>query len=128
MSEQHKLYISSRDVVIVNGRGPSALFRAGVPRPLRPSLVNVAIGKGITAYADGDTTPRGSQSEPVQASEKSNIGQIASSIRAIMDRGSKGDFTASGSIRISALEKEVGFNIDVDDRDAAMATIDAVNE
>lgn len=43
-----KLFVSKETIVINNPTGESALFKAGVERPLRESLEPYARAKGIT--------------------------------------------------------------------------------
>lgn len=117
-----ELYVSSRNVVVANGRGPTALFRANVPRPLRPSLVEAAIGQGIRPAS-------GKPAElPDQHPQAPAVADIAEAIRRIMDRGVKSDFTAAGVIRKNVLEKEIGHDISIKDRDAAMTLVNAVQD
>ena len=113
-----QLYVSSKDVVVANGYGPTALFRANVPRPLRPSLVEAALGRGVRP-ADGKAPEL-----PAREGLAPDTATISAAIRRIMDRGNKSDFTAGGLIRVNVLEKEVGRDISTEDRDAAMALID----
>lgn len=116
-----QLYVSDRTMVVGNGKGPTALFQAGVPRPIRPSLVEVAIGHGARP-ADGKAP------ELPTAPKPPTEGEIVAAIKRIMDRGRKSDLTADGQIRMKVLEKEVGYDIGVEDRDAAMALVSAVQD
>ncbi len=114
-----QLYVSDTAQVVARN-GVSALFKPGVPRPLRPSLVEAAIGAGVRP-ADGKAPEL-----PSKTSDRKTPEQIAASIRQIMALGNKADFTANGLIRKHVLEKEVGHSISVEDRDAAMALVAAV--
>lgn len=40
------MYVSDRDIVVADKKGVSARFEAGVPRPLRESLVALALAAG----------------------------------------------------------------------------------
>lgn len=111
-------YVSDTTRVVANSTGQSARFEAGVPRPVRESLVPLVLAAGIKP-ADGNTsTP--------STSERPSVETIADAIRTIMERGHEADFTAAGLIRMNVLEKEVGHDISAEDRDAAMALVEAV--
>lgn len=114
-----QLYVSEKQQVVARN-GVSALFRAGVPRPLRASLVEAAIGAGVRP-ADGQAP------ELPDKTQRKTPEQIAESIRQIMALGNKADFTSNGLIRKHVLEKEVGHSVSAEDRDAAMALVKAVD-
>lgn len=110
------MYVSDKDVQVVKN-GVTARFKAGVARPLRPSLVEAAIGMGVRP-ADGKAP------ELPEKVIKPSIEQIAEAIKAIKARGRKEDMTASGDVRMKALDTEVGYDVTTEDRDAAMALIE----
>lgn len=116
-----ELYVSRETQVVGSPSGPSARFEAGVPRALRPALVPFALAAGIRPVGDAAMAPT---LEPV--GEKPSVEQIAEALRAIMARGRKADLTASGQVRMNVLEKEVGYNVGAEDRDAAMALLGEV--
>lgn len=119
-----QLYVSPVTQVVASPAGPSARFEAGVPRPVREALVPFAMAAGIRRAEDiavqtpEVTTPQGAAP---------SVEEIAEAIRTIMGRGNTSDFTAAGLIRMNVLEKEVGHDISAEDRDAAMALVEAVN-
>lgn len=120
MSEQQ--FVSDRDLVVASPTGRSALLRKGVPRSLPALLQPFALAAGAKQVSGA----------PAQAPEKQSkapeIGDIVAAIKRIMDRGNPADFTAAGLIRMNVLDKEVGHDISAEDRDAAMAQIETVNE
>lgn len=109
-------YVSDKDCQVVKN-GVTARFIAGVSRPLRPSLVETAIGQGIRP-ADGKAP------ELPEKEIKASIEQIAEAIKAIKARGRKEDVTTNGEVRMKTLEAEVGHDVTVEDRDAAAALIE----
>lgn len=46
-----KMYVSDEDRVVLGKGSVTALFRAGVPRPLRESLVHAALAAGVKEVA-----------------------------------------------------------------------------
>lgn len=109
-------YVSDKDLQVVNN-GVTARFTAGVARPLRPSLVETAIGMGVRP-ADGKAP------ELPEKNIKPSIEQIADAIKTIKARGRKEDVTTNGEVRMKALEAEVGYDVSTEDRDAAAALIE----
>lgn len=116
MSEQ---YVSRETLVVGSPAGPSARFEAGVPRGLRPSLVPFALAAGVQQVG-------GAAPAALALDEKPGVEEIAEAIRRIMARGRKEDFTTTGQVRMNVLDNEVGYNVNVEDRDAAMALIEPV--
>ncbi|WP_075881455.1 hypothetical protein [Vreelandella massiliensis] len=109
-------YVSDKDLQVVKN-GVTARFKAGVARPLRESLVEAAIGMGVRP-ADGKAPAL------PEKDIKPSLDQIAEAIKTIKARGRKEDVTASGDIRMKTLEAEVGYDVSVEDRDAAAALIE----
>jgi|AntDeeMetagen192_2_1112575.scaffolds.fasta_scaffold14489_1 hypothetical protein len=109
-------YISDKNVQVVRN-GVTARFIAGVPRPLRPSLVEQAIGQGVRPA-------NGSAPELPERDIKPSAEAVAEAIKTIKARGKQGDVTATGEVRMNVLEAEVGFDVSTEDREAAKALIE----
>lgn len=125
-----KLYVSdTTQVVSVNG--VSARFTAGVHRPVRPALVNACLAAGVRVV--GLPEPEAASADtpdPVIVDELPPIeydmgrqAAIVDAIELIMVDGDQGSFTANGAIRKNILDKQVGFSVSAEERDAAMASI-----
>ncbi len=109
-------YVSDKDLQVVKN-GVTARFKAGVPRPLRESLIEAAIGMGVRP-ADGKAP------ELPKSDAKPSLEHIAEAIKIIKSRGRKEDVTATGEVRMKALEAEVGHDVTTEDRDAAALLIE----
>lgn len=119
-------YVSDHDLQVV-ANGVTARFKAGVPRPLRPSLVNPAIGMGVQPV-DGDveakSQPKASEPAPEQDAHEPNIGMVVEALKTIKARGNTEDVTANGEVRMNVLSAEVGYDVSTDDREAAKQLIE----
>lgn len=117
-----KLYVSdTTQVVAVNG--VSARFTAGVHRPLRPSLVNACLAAGVRPVGD-EVEPPAPDLPPIEF-DGDRQAAIVEAINVIMAEGAKNSFTANGAIRMNVLEKQLGFDVSAEERDAAMESIKA---
>lgn len=112
-------YVSDKDLQVVDN-GVTARFNAGVPRPLRPSLVQPAIGMGVQPV-DGDVE---TEANAAQDDEAPDIATVAKALKAIKARGNKDDVTASGEVRMNVLEAELGHNVSTEDREAAKQLVE----
>ena len=120
-----KLYVSDTTQVIAVD-GVSARFTAGVHRPLRPSLVHACLAAGVRPVGgeEPDTSAPEPDSPPVEL-DGDRQAAIVEAIEIIMADGAKNSFTTSGAIRMNVLEKQLGFDVSAEERDAAMESIKA---
>ena len=117
-----KLYVSdTTQVIAVNG--VSARFTAGVHRPVRPSLVHACLAAGVRPVGDEAEPP--TPDLPSVEFDGDRQAAIVEAINVIMADGAKNSFTANGSIRMNVLEKQLGFDVSAEERDAAMESIKA---
>lgn len=117
-----KLYVSdTTQVIAVNG--VSARFTAGVHRPLRPSLVHACLAAGVRPVGD-EGEPPAPDLPPIEF-DGDRQAAIVEAINTIMADGAKSSFTANGAIRMNVLEKQLGFDVSAEERDAAMDSIKA---
>ena len=103
------LYVSDIEMVVA-ANGASALFRPGVPRPLRRALIGPALSRG--AYLAGE------QPQPT-AGDALTVDQVADAIRELMLEGDSKAFGVTGEPKLAPLRKKLGPGVTDDLRDAA---------
>lgn len=110
-------FICDVDRVVTSPSGASALFKAGVARPLREVLIPFATSVGVRPV-DG-TAPAGKQTAEPTAE------QVAGAIRQLMETGDAKAFGTTGEPKLAALRKVCGPTVDDALRDAAWAIVKA---
>lgn len=111
-----KQYVAFRTFVLVEHKtGVSALFHKGVPRPLRPSLVDLAISQGVVEYTAGIAADLDAKAAPVNTELKEAIREA---IDSLIDSGTGDDFGTDGKPKVRSLERVMGQNISAADRDS----------
>ena len=103
------LYVSDIEMVVA-ANGASALFKPGVPRPLRRALIGPALSRG--AYLAGE------QARPV-ADDALTVEQVIAAIRELMLEGDSKAFGVTGEPKLAPLRKKLGPGVTDDLRDAA---------
>lgn len=103
------LYVSDIEMVVA-ANGASALFKPGVPRPLRRALIGPALSRG--AYLAGE------QARPV-ADDALTVEQVIAAIRELMLEGDSKAFGVTGEPKLAPLRKKLGPRVTDDLRDAA---------
>lgn len=98
------LYVSETNQTIARD-GIDARFVAGVPRPLRPYLVDVALEHGITPVGD----------EPKPAEDLDAA--IKAAIEKLLEAGKKSDFSIDGLPKVRSIERILSRQITTEDRD-----------
>lgn len=109
-------YISDVDRVVTSPSGASALFQAGVARPLREALVPFAAAVGVRPV---DGAPVETDTAELTAE------QVAEAIRKLMASGDSKAFGTTGEPKLAALRKVCGPAVDDALRDAAWAIVKA---
>ncbi|MCA9327887.1 hypothetical protein KDA14_05145 [Candidatus Saccharibacteria bacterium] len=106
------MYVSDVDLRVI-AAGQDATFHAGVPRPLRPTLVEAALKMGVRPVDQpADKTVAGTGGQCTKA-------QIMDAIVVLLNKGDKADFDKTGKPRVAALEAILGVNISSRQRDEA---------
>lgn len=105
------LYVSDIEMVVA-ANGASALFQAGVPRPLRRALIGPALARG--AYLLGDDLD-----EPHDLETGLTVDQVVDAIRELMLDGDSKAFGVTGEPKLAPLRKKLGPGVTDDLRDAA---------
>ena len=103
------MYVSDIEMVVA-ANGASALFKPGVPRPLRRALIGPALSRG--AYLAGE------QARPV-AGDALTVEQVIAAIRELMLEGDSKAFGVTGEPKLAPLRKKLGPGVTDDLRDAA---------
>lgn len=103
------LYVSDIEMVVA-ANGASALFRPGVPRPLRRALIGPALSHG--AYLAGE------QPQP-PTGDALTVEQVVDAIRELMLEGDSKAFGVTGEPKLAPLRKKLGPGVTDNLRDAA---------
>jgi hypothetical protein len=111
-------YVSD-STVVVSVHGVSALFFAGVPRPLRASLIGAAMAAGVReAGAPAIDLPA-----PVE--DGVTVDDVVAAIHELMAEGDAKLFATNGEPKLNALKAKVGKPVSDALRDEAWAIVKA---
>lgn len=119
-----QLYVSKVTQMIARN-GLSVRFAAGIPRPLHPSLVDVAKSRGVREHAGTTPQEQESQVQPDPSTEQDEvIADVVAAIRALQESGQAKAFSErTGEPNLNALRKQAGFQVTDAQRDAAWAIV-----
>lgn len=109
------LYVSDIEMVVA-ANGASALFKPGVPRPLRRVLVGPALARGARLLGD---EPEAATAQP----DAPTVEQVAEAIRLLMAEGDAKAFGVTGEPKLVALRRKLGVSVSDELRDAAWAQV-----
>lgn len=110
-----ELYVSDIEMIVA-ANGASALFKPGVPRPLRRVLIGPALARGARLVGD---EPEDAESQ----AERLTVDQVAEAIRLLMAEGDSKAFGVTGEPKLVALRKKLGVSVSDELRDAAWAQV-----
>lgn len=111
-------FIMQRDRIVVSKFGRAIEFLKGVPTHVPEMCWDECQAQGAVPEDDLPVTEAPVSNEP-QGAERARI--IADSIKTLVLRGQRDDFTASGSPSPGALSQVAGFPIDAKERDISWA-------
>jgi len=111
-------YVSDNTVVVSVG-GITALFQAGVPRPLRPALVGAALAAGVREVGAAPIEL------PTPTNDGVTVDDVVVAIRELMAEGNAKLFAANGEPKLNALKAKIGKPVTDALRDEAWALVKA---
>lgn len=113
MSKKQPKLVLNRNHILTTRYGHSIRFIKGKPIHVPRLAYNEAIGIGAVPEDGGDPnvlddeTKNDAPVDPIERGEKINA-----AILGLMDTNDRDDFTASGSPKVDAVAKKVGFKVD----------------
>ena len=113
MTIQTKDFLSLRDVTVRTRAGHGAAFKANVARALPEFLWDEALACGCVPVQAAEPQAAEPQAQGDRAA------QIEAAVGQLIAKGDEADFTQSGRPRVTAVEREAGFDVTSDEVSAA---------
>ena len=118
MTIQTKDFLSLRDVTVRTRAGHGAAFKANVARALPEFLWDEALACGCVPVQAAEPQAAEPQAAEPQA-QGDRAAQIEAAVGQLIAKGDEADFTQSGRPRVTAVEREAGFDVTSDEVSAA---------
>ncbi|RDE25129.1 hypothetical protein DV711_06115 [Motiliproteus coralliicola] len=121
-----QLFVSPVDrQIVLEGTGITARFEAGVPRPLRKSMINTAIAQGILKHDPNIDLAALTPQAVLDDDEDLADDGIQRAIAELVSGGNPDDFSKSGKPHVKSIERVLCRDITAGERDAAWAEFEA---
>lgn len=116
-------YIAPRDMTVVSVSGRSVEFVKGVPTYAPGQMHAELISKGIVPAEEIPEPVVDANDAPVTAEDREAM--LFAAFETMVLRAKRGDFSGTGVPHAAALAKELGWDVDAKERDAAWRKYEA---